>query len=255
MKRKEEQRYVDKHWKTLKRGLKDYLATGDQDALHEFRVEVKKMRAFLVLQPNVKLTKDFKPVKKIFKHAGDIRNTYLNVQLGAQYDIDDEDFVSQQHQKLEQTVNDFKLNGEKYIKTVKDGYHNLSDRVESVPNLHINLFYERQLHQIANKLLTITFDETLHHSRKLIKELLYNYKLFKPVLEMQLNERYLDDMQEAIGNWHDNTLAALLFKDNTTVTTSLKKEQAKLKRKIGNLAKDFFEKATTTTELALQQVD
>lgn len=255
MKRKEEQRYVDKHWKTLKRGLKDYLATGDQEALHEFRVEVKKMRAFLVLQPNSKAAKDFKPVKKIFKHAGDIRNIYLNLQLGELHYVDDEYFVSQQYQNLSRIIADFKLNGDQYIKAVKESYHQLSGHIESISDLDINLFYERRLHQIANKLLTITFDETLHHSRKLIKELLYNYKLFKPVLEMHLNESYLDDMQEAIGNWHDNTLAALLFKDNTTVTTSLKKEQRKLKRKIGNLAKDFFEKAKTTTELALQQVD
>src|ERR1700744_4513810 len=105
MKRKEEQQYVDKHWKTLKQGLKDYLLTGDQEALHEFRVEVKKIRAFLVLQPNIK-GKDFKPVKSIFKHAGDIRNIYLNLELGHLHHIDDEAFVLQQHLLLEQTINE-----------------------------------------------------------------------------------------------------------------------------------------------------
>ena len=69
MKRKEEQKYVDKHWAALKRGLKDYLQTGDQEALHEFRVEVKKIRAFLVLQPNPKATKT-------------MTTTLLNVLLG-----------------------------------------------------------------------------------------------------------------------------------------------------------------------------
>src|ERR1700743_1868669 len=132
MKRKEEQQYVDKHWKTLKNSLKDYLANGDQEALHDFRVEVKKMRAFLVLQPNVKLIKDFKPVKKIFKHAGDIRNIYLNLELGQQHKVDDQAFVLQQHLQLEQVINDFKAQGDKYNKAIKEAHQHLSDHIESV---------------------------------------------------------------------------------------------------------------------------
>jgi len=255
MKRKHEQQYVDKHWKAMKSDLKNYLSTGDQEALHDFRVEVKKMRAFLVLQPNNKLTKDFKPVKKIFKHAGDIRNIFLNLELGQRHHVDDENFVLQQHLQLEQTINGFKLKGNRYVKAIKEAYHHLSHHIESVPDLHINLFYERQLHQITDSLAKITFDDRLHHCRKLIKELMYNYKLFMPVLQMQLNEEYLDKIQTAIGDWHDITLATALFKDNKAAMVGLKKSDTNLKRKITRLAKDFFDKATTTTELAIEQID
>jgi len=255
MKRKQEQQYVDKHWKSMKSNLKDYLSTGNQEALHDFRLEVKKMRAFLVLQPNNKLFKDFKPVKKIFKHAGDIRNIFLNLELGQQHQVDDENFVLQQHLQLEQLIIDFKSQGDKYIKDVKNAYHHLSDRIESIPDLHINLFYERQLHQIADSLTKITFDDSLHHCRKLIKELIYNYKLFMPVLQMQLNEEYLNNIQTAIGDWHDITLATDLFKNNKTAMVGLKKSNTSVRRKITGLAKDFFDKATTTTELAIEQID
>lgn len=255
MKRKEEQKYVDKHWKPMKSNLKYYLSAGDQEALHDFRVEIKKLRAFLMLQPNGKAAKDFKPIKKIFKYAGDIRNIYLNLRLGQLHKVDDEAFILQQHLSLEQAINDFKLNGDKYIKAVKDSYNSLSSHIEPVPDLHINLFYENQLQQIADTLSAIKFDDTLHHCRKLIKELMYSYKLFAPVLRLQLNEAYLDEIQTAIGNWHDNTLAIELFKDYKTATASLKKDETKLKRAIGKLAKDFFYKATTATGLAIEQID
>ncbi len=51
----------------MKLHLKDFLHSHDQEALHQFRVQVKKMRSFLVLleagSGNRDLLQHFKPIK------------------------------------------------------------------------------------------------------------------------------------------------------------------------------------------------
>jgi CHAD domain-containing protein len=70
MKKKEEAKYLEKEWIEMNIHLKSFLKTGDQEALHRFRVQIKKLRAMLSLfedaskQPG--LLKGFKPVRKIF---------------------------------------------------------------------------------------------------------------------------------------------------------------------------------------------
>jgi len=43
MKKKEEAKYLEKEWIEMNIHLKNFLKTGDQEALHRFRVQIKKV--------------------------------------------------------------------------------------------------------------------------------------------------------------------------------------------------------------------
>ncbi|MEN0052985.1 MAG: CHAD domain-containing protein [Mucilaginibacter sp.] len=262
MKKKEERRYFDKEWKEMKASLKAYLQQEQQHDLHQFRIQVKKIRAFLILSESTehhpKLIKCFKPVKKIFKKAGEIRNAYINIELGKTYKIQNDVYLSHQQELQSQTSTRFKANGPKYLKKVNAVYKALKEKIKSINNVHISLFYQNNLQLIASSLAGFQFNEALHTNRKLLKVLIYNHKLTHPVIATGFNERYLDQVQTAIGNWHDHVQAIDLFSGNPindeTAVASLKKQNTKYKNRLTRLTKDLYNQATTTAELPIEQV-
>jgi len=262
MKKKEEKEYFNTEWKDMKTALKAYLETGDQDDLHKFRVEVKRLRAMLILADSAgnksSLQKEFKPVRQIFKKAGDIRNAYINLKLAKEYKVEDDAFVIDQNRQMEEAANAFKLKGEKYTDKLKAAHKVIEDRIKPISDTHISQFYSEHLHLISNSLADLRFDDSLHECRKWIKILLYNYKLVEPSLQLKLNEGYLHNVQCAIGDWHDNMLAKELFTANelkdSALLARINRKHTKLENTIRKLAPDFYSFATTTVEQMVEQL-
>jgi CHAD domain-containing protein len=262
MKKKEEKEYFNKEWKEMKAAVKAYLETGSQDDLHTFRVQVKKLRAFLILMDSAggkrQLEKDFNPVRKVFKKAGEIRNAHINLKLAKEYGINNDDFVLGQDRLMEEAANEFRLKGEKYIEKVKAAHKLIEDEIKPMSDLHINQYYTNQLRGIGNTLSRLQFDDSLHQCRSGIKVLIYNYQLTAPVLETAFNEDYLQDIQTAIGDWHDNILAKELFTrfalNDKAVLAKINKRHLKLERNIKKLVNDFYNQATIVTELPVEQL-
>jgi CHAD domain-containing protein len=260
MKKKEEIKHLDKEWKEMNIHLKGFLETGDQEELHRFRVQIKKLRAMLTLFDNTSkhhgLLKDFDPVKKIFKNAGTIRDAHTNLELSQQYDLKNEAFETGQQKIIEDGTTEFQSNGKKYIKNIKDTHKQLKKQLPHVDDDSIADYYKKQLEQIATNFAVSGFTEDMHTNRKLIKILLYNQKLAGKALNGSIlfNTQYLDKLQETIGKWHDNIVAEQLFSspelNDKQVVTKLKRKNAGIKRNITSLADDFLKKATTVDEAA-----
>jgi CHAD domain-containing protein len=258
MKKKDESKYLNKHWKKMQNGLKTYLKTGDKEQLHTLRVEVKKLRAMLTLMQtitrNKKLLKLFKPVKTVFKHAGEIRNSQINLELAQQYQLHNEEFEYSQRQHMEQCAEEFKQKAPEYIKKLKRANHRIKSSLRRVPDKSVAGFYKNQLKQIAGSLAIPHFDEGLHDCRKQMKILMYNYGLSEKALQnrVDFNEPYIDDLQSHIGNWHDHILAIELFASpeiqDGPVMSKIKRENRKTEKNITELTRDFMYKATTPTE-------
>jgi CHAD domain-containing protein len=260
MKKKEEAKYFDKEWKEMNAHLESFLETGEEEALHKFRVQIKKLRAMLSLFVDTSnqsgLLKDFKPVRKIFKDAGYIRDAQTNLALGESYNIKNDAFESAQKKIIEEGTNEFKLNGKKFIKNIKDAHKMLKKQLPGVENSSIARYYEKQLRKIATNLAVSGFTEEMHTNRKLIKILVYNHKLAEKALDgsLHFNTAYLDKLQETIGKWHDNIVAAQLFSspelNDKIVVAKIKRKTSGIKRTITSLAEDFLKKATTVEEKA-----
>ncbi|HEY8931225.1 MAG TPA: CHAD domain-containing protein [Mucilaginibacter sp.] len=241
--------------------MTSYIKTGRPEDLHHFRVQVKKLRAVLILSDDAgrhqKLAAHFKPIKKIFKQAGTIRNAYMNLELGRLHQINDDDFIGGQQELMQKTNEKFTAEAGKHLEEMKEAYRKICAKIKPVADLHIQLFYQHQLQQIFATVKRLRFDERLHDCRKQIKILIYNHKMAHHVPGLALNEAYLDRVQSAIGDWHDNFLTSQLFAEKglgKPALSNLHKQQKKIKRQIGSLVKDFYNRATTNVQLPLEQL-
>src|SRR4051794_6401150 len=100
MTKKEEYKHLDKLWKKMQCSFKEFTNSKDPEKLHRFRVQVKKIKSFLTLlesdKRNEQLLKKFKPVKKIFKSAGVIRDAILHQKQAKMHKIQLQEFYEEQ---------------------------------------------------------------------------------------------------------------------------------------------------------------
>jgi CHAD domain-containing protein len=263
MKKKEEKKYIYREWQSMKNHLRSFLKKeGGQEDLHQFRTGVKKLSAFFTLAESAEKEPDllerFKPVRKVFKQAGKIRNAYMNLELGKNHLNGNSSFIQEQQQLMKSSVKHFKSHQDEYLAGIRKTGHRLSKRIRPVSNLHINLYYQTLLEQIAALLTKQRFGDELHECRKQLKTLIYNYKLIRPVLDMGFNEAYLEQVQAVIGDWHDNQLTIELFSrgtdNNDTAMANLKKQDKILKTQLNKLTKDFYTRATTVVDIPIEQI-
>jgi CHAD domain-containing protein len=255
MKIKQEVKYIDREWEQMRARLKAFLETGDQEELHKFRVQTKKLRAMLMLFEKTSkehgLLKHFKPVRKIFKHAGNIRNAHVNLELSEKYHLKNERFEIGQQQIIAEETHDFRHKSDEFLKDISIAHKRLKKQLQKVGDDKIAEYYKTQLEQIALNLAVSAFNEDMHTNRKLIKILVYNHKLAAEALEgnLQFNIAYLDKLQDAIGKWHDNLLAEQLFSSpelmDKPIVNKIKRINSGVKLNISNLVEDFLTKATT----------
>jgi CHAD domain-containing protein len=255
MTKKEERTYFDMEWKLMIFHFETFLQTGDEEGLHQFRVQVKKLRAlFCLLDETAKgvgLAKVFKPVRKIFKYAGFIRDAHTSLVLSVRYQLKNENFETVQQKVIKERTTEFQLNGKEYEKKIKTSYKLLKKKLPKVDDGSIAKFYKNRLEQIAIKLSAPQFTEEMHDNRKLIKILVYNHPLAGMALNSSLhvNSGYLGKLQSAIGEWHDNAVASQLFSstqlNDLTVMKKINKKNAAVEKNIIALIDDFMKKATT----------
>jgi CHAD domain-containing protein len=263
MKKKDEKAWFNDQWQLMLTHFKGFIKTDDQEELHQFRVQVKKLRAMLELldtdSSKHPLSRDFKPVRKVFKHLGNIRNAYINLQLGVRYQFENEEFLLGQLYEIEKGTNEVKELAGKYLKTIKLAHSHIEDDLKAVDDDAVLLFYKTKLDQLTTALDHLQFNDELHNARKQIKTLLYNRKIANKALDgkLQINNDYLDKLQGLIGDWHDNILALELFSTAELaykpVITKIKRQDSRLKRSIAVLVQEFRKKAILVETLEEHQ--
>lgn len=261
MKKKKEKIYFNSQWDEMTDHLKKFIENGEQEELHLFRVQVKKLRAMLELldtnSAKHPLQKDFKPVRKIFKRCGEIRNAFINLQYGQRFQFKNEDFFMNHLYEIEKGTNEVKELGTQYLKTIKSAYDDIGNDLQHIGDKDIVEFYKTKLYNIASSLDNLQFNDELHATRKQIKTLMYNRKIAQNALDgkLQISNDYLDKLQTLIGDWHDNVLALELFSsagfNSKPIITKIKSQNTRLKKSITALAHDFNRKAILTQQLSM----
>lgn len=192
-------RYFKKEWKLMQAHLEAFITAKEQEDLHEFRVQVKKLKALLILTDqsasSVPLIHFLKPVRKIFRLGGTLRNAYVSDKLTGHNLCKDNVLV------------DFCSLVKKRQRSIRRSYNVIKKKLRRVGGKSVREFYESQLRRIARDLSSQPSAMQLHDCRKWIKVLLYNYQVAHDDLAFSLNTAYLDQLQEEIGDWHDRCLA------------------------------------------------
>ncbi|MVN21743.1 CHAD domain-containing protein [Mucilaginibacter arboris] len=262
MKKKEEINQLDKLWKNMKKPLKAFLASGNQEDLHQFRVNVKKLKALLTLYAFAPDSKDllthFKPVKKIFRKAGDIRSAYINLKLAKEHQLNNQEFNDHQQQILDKGTGEFKKKGSKYLKQLKKAHIALQNNIQPLQNRTIRHFYKDKITQIESFFANPAFNDELHNARKNIKLLTYNQKVAAKALKnkVAVKQSYLDQLQEIIGNWHDHNVAIEVLdgtgKAGDNAINNIKASNAGLEKTITEQGNNFREKVSAGKEIPVK---
>jgi CHAD domain-containing protein len=207
------------------------------DDNHYFRVEVKKLRAFMRLvnfSRGVHEHKIPKPLKKYYRLVGDIRNLQLH------------------QQRIKSLSNDLLIgNPEQYLKGLSEEEKALKKKAKKKKSLSFKDFEKRLLDDTPQELteeaktqfaemnivrltqivmLPIYYDETLHDIRKLIKNLMYNYDYLGEqvnlIIPFPLNDpAFLESLADTLGNFHDLSLAIFFLSTSHLNHASEEKER------------------------------
>lgn len=245
--RKEQLRYYDDRWKSIRRELGKFPGRREPESLHRLRVEIKKLKALILLVPEAERpSRDFRLVKKIFRKAGSIRQAQLNLGLAKKFQAG-----TAVQNKLKQQIREGEIvfSGKipawlrKLRKTEKTFRRDFQKRSTK----EVSKIVQAELDFIQD-IFVRSVKEELHFARKHIKILLYLYSVCgkKEKSRLGLDHSYLDRLQELLGEWHDHeTLLSFLAENKTghNVLAKAKRRAAVLLDKVLNQAGDFPAKA------------
>lgn len=252
MKKQEEKKHLNKLWKKMQQHFKSFTQTQAPEELHQFRVQIKKIRSFLTLlegdKKNNRLLEKFKPVKKIFTAAGVIRDALLHQKQGKEHKLTLSDFYKEQAVLQEQETKKLVSKSAKHLHKMKEVKKGLQKRLHPLSANDIKAFYKTKLDTTHQLLTPRNFGEELHEGRKILKHLMYNQQAVKDDLakELNINFEYIDELQDLLGEWHDNILALTFFQKKLSAKDLqlMKKKNRQLEKSITRQVSGFEKKIT-----------
>ena len=238
MKKKEIVDVVEDRFKTLEKLRHKILEEFDADDIHDFRVEVKKLRAFLRLV-NIKKKEDEPTIPKLLKtfygYIGIVRNIHLlrhhlfkhiadhsGEKPGAFLKLmrSDEDFWKKEAIEL-MTDNNFTDVKEKILKA-------LPGKLEKP---RIEKFIENKLADLKKLLEDIRDDNQMHSIRKILKDILYTWRFIKryaDLPEVISGEDKLKSLTSALGDFMDRSFQIEFLQPSYLDKIKSKKEKSLL---------------------------
>jgi CHAD domain-containing protein len=253
MKTKQQKEYFKSLWYSMEAHFMAFYDTQNAEELHQMRVQVKKIRALLDQLTDVedqKKTKRYlKKLKEIFRHAGKLRSVHVSLEVMDNLNINNKDFVAQQQEILANETTLLYSKHDEYVKSLKKAFKVFSKQFDDISDKKIFKLFEKQVKSLAKYFKKDwAFDLQLHEARKHIKELLYLHQALneKQTQLFTLNTKYLHDLQDIIGKWHDLLLTLQLIDDQFSVHTEiidqLAEQISQLEAEISLMSRDFEQK-------------
>ena len=190
--------------KLLEKPLQEY---SKEDYRH-LRVEIKKLNAVLDLikgcSKNFKEKKYFKPVRKIFKQCGKVREFQLEESALKKYGYNSplhylynlEERIKVEQDNLNSLIN------KKLKKKIKKTFEKMAPFMKMIHKKDLNSYFEKERNIIADLVRQKPLQPIrIHELRKRLKVDFYN----KTSLNLPDNNNHdeEDNLQELLGKWHD----------------------------------------------------
>lgn len=206
----------------------------DKDTIHDFRVEVKRLRSFLRLlrshseEPKLKMTKKF---KNLYHIAGDIRDTQLELDTLNNEKISLPQYKISLHGKIGKLKSEW---NKRYSDDIVRKMHDklMANNIRAIHPALLERFFSDKLAAIKKLPLSKSpSDDQVHEARKQIKDILYTSKLakkewkaaYKKTKNIPVNR--LGFIADAIGNFNDERL--MLEHLNSFASTKIGKAEEK----------------------------
>jgi CHAD domain-containing protein len=209
-------KFVRDRFKKVRKQLKLFRKTSQPEALHHFRVEIKKLRAFYLLlgfcDPHFDSEKKFKPLRKIFHQLGLIRDVDVMQQLLKKYKIRlDKTITVLDRKNQKQNIKHFCSDIPSFLESVSKAEKKLCHHIKVIHRECLHEYLLKKEKEIKKQLGNRSFDKCLHESRKAIKQVIYLSRI-----EGGLTPRvfsYYNTLQTDIGGWHDKQILHKFIKD------------------------------------------
>jgi CHAD domain-containing protein len=213
-------------------------AIQDEEAIHQMRVAIKRIRSILKLKKHINLPsllneEQFNDIKALFAVSGQMRDLHVQQKLLKKFIgelefefVDFANYLDELYtdfsQQLEQSLQSFNL--KQFDESDDDSSHpafpenNIDLEQESFSFLHIKLDKIEQLIQAMDK------DEFVHDLRKQVKHLFFILHFFSTYFPEREIGSYdiaaLKSVGERLGKWND----CEVFKDRVEAFVELQKE-------------------------------
>lgn len=250
LKKAQQRAYFNEVWDSMLAHLLAFCEAHDPEELHQFRVQVKKVKALLLFLQDGADVQQHAPLQAIFKQAGKIRSAHIHLAFIEQYRVANAEFKNEQEKIARIESKRFCSKTGANVKTLRRLRKKLAANFQNIENKVIVRLCKKRL-----KKITRFFDrsdlpaEKLHINRNKIKNLLYCCNALPASLvdQLQLNTTYLDQLQDAIGNWHDIVfMEELLKKEGFTgskIVEKLARRRGRMFTAVRTLSDDFRGKA------------
>ena len=228
MKREQIKYITNNHYRKLRKHIKRFAEDFDVEAIHEFRVEYKKLRAILRMIARENETagelKISKKLKKAYTISGSIRDLQLQQQRILEATKQEPKKPQAYLNLLQKEINNLKPEqAEIYLEDPVAESKKKTDG--SIPDefqvTGFNSFIQKKWMSINAIIVSGHFsDDNIHVIRKSLKDLFYNLKIYKRVeldiLSLSVwkgkDEKYFNQLLDELGKFQDKCMAIALLK-------------------------------------------
>lgn len=242
MKKKYLEEVIDKHGYRIKKYGSQLPGHFETEAIHELRVEYKKLRAFVRL---VQMDTDAShrllipaPLKELYHAAGAVRDLQLFIPQVVMLAAKENTPLPAYIQHLEQRLFRSK---EALVKAIEgtDVNQELHKMIKGLPkeleDATIRKFIHRKVAAVQLTLLALAKDKELHGIRKQLKDIIYNIRIYDndwgisfPITAWK-SEKRLNDTATVLGDFNDHCIA-LSFQRGEAVEQLPEEEKVIIKK-------------------------
>lgn len=203
------QRYFSLRINKLFNHLHDFELMGDEASLHDFRVELKKLKSVIRFLKTIYPKQKFKKINhllgSIFQNAGEIREYQLLLQWLQKHELKNIAANYFPEEKMKLMIASFHQQSASYKTDLKEVIERCSKYVQ-ITNKILPEQYVTELNAQIEKLLHKHLSaKDWHELRKLIKKWMYasNWIVHEEKNKINSLFSYYNKLQETIGQWHD----------------------------------------------------
>ena len=203
------QRYFSLRTKNLFNHLHDFEITGGEVPLHDFRVELKKLKSIIkflkTVYPKQKFKKTTHLLGSIFQHAGEIREYQLLQQWLIKHELKHIAVAYFPKTSVTEMIGSFHQQSKTYksdLKEVIDRCHKFIQTTNTILPEQYVIDLNAQIEKLLHKQLSVN---DWHELRKLIKQWMYATNWISAEEEVKTDSAFsfYNKLQESIGQWHD----------------------------------------------------
>jgi len=197
---------------SVERNLSSYLKDKEPECLHHLRVDIKKINALFSFAEKVYQEQyDRSLLKPLFRQAGEIRATQINLQLLETVPNLPEQLITGLRNTENIASQKFIGEGPLHLMNLKH-FREETHLPELLPSKKTIVKYFKKERKKAEHLLQHIDKENLHPYRKKIKNIFYLYGALPTRIQdkIKIDTEGIDQQQQWVGDWHD-TFSAIDF--------------------------------------------